>query len=103
MPDMDVTHNQVAVADEGIPAILHCATVYRDTFTNDIVIANCQGCRLSPVFQIRGCFTNRAKLKNMVAGTNSGRTLDDNMRLDNRAFTYDDTRTNDRVRTNTDR
>jgi hypothetical protein len=81
-----VGHNQIVIADDGLAAILHRATMYGRTLAYGIAGANGQPRGLIAILQVGGRLTHRGKLIDMATGADGCGPLDDHVGLDNATF-----------------
>src|SRR5690606_26437528 len=80
--DMDVGHQQVVVADGGLAAVLHGATVDGHALADHVVIANDQAGRLALVLEVRSVLAHRGELEDLVVPADHGRALEHHVRAD---------------------
>ena len=97
--DMDIRHEQVVIADNGVSGILDRAATDSTEFTKRIALANRQARRLIRVFQILRIVTDRRELVDVIVLADFRGPVDNDVTVDYGASVDFHTIRDDSVRT----
>jgi hypothetical protein len=87
---MGVSHEEIAIADDGLSPTLDCATMERDEFPYDIIIPNDERGLLSLIGNGLGGLSNGGELKDLASFPNRRSLPNDHMRADLRSLSNED-------------
>ena len=102
MGDMHIVHKQVIRPNTGFTVILNRTAVNGHVFTDDVIVANDQSCRLTSVLFVLAFFTNGGELKNTIPFADNRWAFDHHMGTQPTIITNFDARTDIGPRANSD-